>query len=62
MAEHAVVIVGEGPTVLMLAGEMALADVDVAVVERGPNQDFADEPGRDWSASRFSTRRSMQLR
>jgi len=56
MAEHAVVIVGEGPKGLMLA------DVDVAVVERGPNQDFADEPGRDWRASRFSMGLSMQLR
>ena len=31
---HAVVIVGGGPTGLMLAGELALAKVDVAVVER----------------------------
>ena len=31
---HAVVIVGGGPTGLMLAGELALARVDVAVVER----------------------------
>jgi 3-(3-hydroxy-phenyl)propionate hydroxylase len=34
MAEHAVVIAGGGPTGLMLAGELALARVDVAVVER----------------------------
>src|SRR5262245_7526361 len=32
MSEHAVVIVGAGPTGLMLAGELALAKVDVAVV------------------------------
>ena len=32
--EHAVVIVGAGPTGLMLAGELALAGVDVAIVER----------------------------
>ncbi len=36
MAEHAVLIVGAGPTGLMLAGELALAGVDVAVVERRP--------------------------
>jgi 2-polyprenyl-6-methoxyphenol hydroxylase-like FAD-dependent oxidoreductase len=41
MTEHAVVIVGAGPTGLMLAGELALAGVDVAVVERRPNQDLA---------------------
>jgi 2-polyprenyl-6-methoxyphenol hydroxylase-like FAD-dependent oxidoreductase len=38
MTEHAVVIAGAGPTGLMLAGELALADVDVAVVERRPSQ------------------------
>jgi 2-polyprenyl-6-methoxyphenol hydroxylase-like FAD-dependent oxidoreductase len=35
--EHAVVIAGAGPTGLMLAGELALARVDVAVVERREN-------------------------
>ena len=34
MAEHAVVIAGAGPTGLMLAGELALAGVDVAIAER----------------------------
>ena len=34
MTEHAVVIAGGGPTGLMLAGELALAGVDVVVVER----------------------------
>ncbi len=34
MAEHAVVVAGGGPTGLMLAGELALAGVDVAIVER----------------------------
>jgi 2-polyprenyl-6-methoxyphenol hydroxylase-like FAD-dependent oxidoreductase len=34
MTEHAVVIVGAGPTGMMLAAELALAEVDVAIVER----------------------------
>src|ERR1700710_1352286 len=33
--EHEVLIAGGGPTGLMLAGELALAGVDVAIVERG---------------------------
>ena len=37
--DHAVVIVGGGPTGLMLAGELALAGVDVAVIERRASQD-----------------------
>lgn len=40
MAGHAVVIAGAGPTGLMLAGELALAGVDVAVVERRANQEL----------------------
>jgi 3-(3-hydroxy-phenyl)propionate hydroxylase len=40
MAEHAVVVAGGGPTGLMLAGDLALADIDVAIVERRPNQDL----------------------
>lgn len=40
-SEHAVVIAGGGPSGLMLAGELALAGVDVAIVERRPNQDVA---------------------
>jgi 2-polyprenyl-6-methoxyphenol hydroxylase-like FAD-dependent oxidoreductase len=40
MAEHAVVIAGGGPTGLMLAAELALAGVDVDVVERRPSQDL----------------------
>ena len=39
-AEHAVVIAGGGPTGLMLAGELALAGVDVAIVERRASQDL----------------------
>jgi len=41
MTEHAVVIVGGGPTGLMLAGELALAGVDVALVERRVSQELA---------------------
>jgi len=41
MINHAVVIAGGGPTGLMLAGELALAGVDVAVVERRPNQELS---------------------
>jgi 3-(3-hydroxy-phenyl)propionate hydroxylase len=40
MNEHAVVVVGGGPTGLMLAGELALAGIDVVVVERRPSQDL----------------------
>jgi 3-(3-hydroxy-phenyl)propionate hydroxylase len=40
MADHAVVIVGGGPTGLMLGGELALAGVDVAIVERRAGQDL----------------------
>jgi 3-(3-hydroxy-phenyl)propionate hydroxylase len=41
MIDHSVVIAGSGPTGLMLAGELALAGVDVAVVERRPNQELS---------------------
>jgi 3-(3-hydroxy-phenyl)propionate hydroxylase len=41
MTQHQVVIAGGGPTGLMLAAELALARVDVAVVERRPDQDLA---------------------
>ena len=37
MAEHAVVIAGGGPAGMMLAAELALAKVDVAVVEQRPD-------------------------
>jgi 3-(3-hydroxy-phenyl)propionate hydroxylase len=38
MSTHAVVIAGGGPTGLMLAGELALAGVDAAIVERRADQ------------------------
>lgn len=41
MTEHDVIVVGAGPTGLMLAGELALAGIDVAIVERRANQDLA---------------------
>jgi len=40
MTEHSVVIAGGGPTGLMLAGELALAGVDIAIVERRADQDL----------------------
>jgi 2-polyprenyl-6-methoxyphenol hydroxylase-like FAD-dependent oxidoreductase len=40
MAGHAVIIAGGGPTGLMLAGELALAGIDVAIVERRITQDI----------------------
>jgi 3-(3-hydroxy-phenyl)propionate hydroxylase len=41
MTKHAVVIAGGGPTGLMLAAELALARVDVAIVERRTSQAVA---------------------
>ena len=41
MTNHAVIIAGGGPTGLMLAGALALARVDVAIVERRTSQDVA---------------------
>jgi 3-(3-hydroxy-phenyl)propionate hydroxylase len=40
MTNHDVVIVGAGPTGLMLAAELALAGVDVAIVERRAGQEL----------------------
>ena len=42
MTAHSVVIAGGGPTGMMLAAELALAGVDVVVVERREDQDLAD--------------------
>lgn len=41
MTDHAVMIAGGGPTGQMLAGELALVGVDVALVGRRVNQDLA---------------------
>jgi 2-polyprenyl-6-methoxyphenol hydroxylase-like FAD-dependent oxidoreductase len=41
MTDHAVVIAGAGPTGLMLAAELALAGIDVAIVERRVDQNVA---------------------
>src|SRR6201986_5263285 len=40
MRDHAVVIAGGGPTGLMLAAELMLAGIDVAIVERRTSQDL----------------------
>ena len=42
VTEHAVVIAGGGPAGMMLAAELALAKVDVAIVERRPDHVLAD--------------------
>ena len=46
MAEHAVVVAGGGPSGMMLAGELALAGVDVVIVERRPDQELAGSRAR----------------
>jgi 3-(3-hydroxy-phenyl)propionate hydroxylase len=43
--DYAVVIAGGGPTGLMLAGELALAGIDVAIVERRATQDLEGSRG-----------------
>ncbi len=43
MTEHEVAIAGAGPTGLMLAGGLALAGVDVAIVERRTSQDLTGQ-------------------
>ncbi len=47
---HAVVIVGGGPTGLMLAAELALAKVDVAIVERREGQELLGTRARGVNA------------
>ena len=41
MTEHAVLIAGDGPTGMMLASELTLAGIDVAIVERRVDRDRA---------------------
>lgn len=41
LIEHAVIISGGGPTGMMLAGELALAGIDVAIVERRASRALA---------------------
>jgi 2-polyprenyl-6-methoxyphenol hydroxylase-like FAD-dependent oxidoreductase len=43
LRQHAVVIAGGGPTGLMLAAELALAGVDVAIAQRRANQDITGQ-------------------
>ena len=45
-AEHQVVIVGNGPAGMMLAAELTLADIDVAVVERRRTQELESPRSR----------------
>src|SRR3954466_9223582 len=52
---HAVMIAGGGPTGMMLAGELALAYVDVAIVERRASQDL------DGSRSRGLHSRAIEV-
>jgi glycine/D-amino acid oxidase-like deaminating enzyme len=52
MTEHAVVIAGGGPTGMMLAAELALAKVDVAVVERRPDHVLVDSGPADFTRAR----------
>jgi 3-(3-hydroxy-phenyl)propionate hydroxylase len=40
MTQHSVVIAGGGPTGMMLAAELALAEVDVAIIERRPDHEL----------------------
>ncbi len=57
MTERAVVIAGGGPTGLMLAGELALAGVDVAIVERRASQDLTVFPRSSISPRRRTRRK-----
>jgi 2-polyprenyl-6-methoxyphenol hydroxylase-like FAD-dependent oxidoreductase len=45
MTGHEVVIAGGGPTGMMLAAELTLAGIDVAIVERRATPDLAGSRG-----------------
>jgi 2-polyprenyl-6-methoxyphenol hydroxylase-like FAD-dependent oxidoreductase len=55
MTEHAVVIAGGGPTGMMLAAELVLAGIDVAIIERRASQEF------DGSRSRGLHSRTLEV-
>jgi 3-(3-hydroxy-phenyl)propionate hydroxylase len=55
MTDLAVVIAGGGPTGLMLAGELALAGIDIAIVERRASQEL------DGSRSRGPHSRTIEV-
>jgi 3-(3-hydroxy-phenyl)propionate hydroxylase len=55
MTDHAVVIAGGGPTGMMLAAELALAGIDVAIVERRASQEL------DGSRSRGLHARTIEV-
>src|SRR5438105_5522059 len=46
MAGHTVVVAGGGPTGLMLAGELALAGIGVAILERRASQELVGSRAR----------------
>src|SRR5262245_15026343 len=48
--QHEVVIAGGGPAGMMLAAELALANVDVAIVERRPDQTLDGSRGSGFHA------------
>ena len=62
MAEHAVVIAGGGPTGLMLAAELALAQVDVVIVERRADSGSRPRPGRRSARAHHRGARSARRR
>jgi 2-polyprenyl-6-methoxyphenol hydroxylase-like FAD-dependent oxidoreductase len=55
MTDRAVVIAGAGPTGMMLAGELALAGIDVEIIERRANQEL------DGSRSRGLHSRTIEV-